>query len=58
MNGVLEYLSDLSLNNNREWYHANKARHQQANAEFEHIKGRSWRLLLLRVNDKRRPAKD
>jgi len=39
MNSVFEYLSDLSLNNDREWYHANKARHQQANAEFEHIIG-------------------
>ena len=39
MNSVFEYLSDLSLNNNREWYHANKVRHQQANAEFEHFVG-------------------
>ena len=39
MNSVFEYLSDLSLNNNREWYHANKARNQQANAEFEHFIG-------------------
>ena len=39
MNSVFEYLSDLSLNNNREWYHANKARYQQANAEFEHFIG-------------------
>ena len=39
MNTILEYLSDLSQNNNREWYHANKERLQQANAEFEHIIG-------------------
>jgi uncharacterized protein (TIGR02453 family) len=35
MNGILEYLSDLKLNNNREWYHANKVRYQKANADFE-----------------------
>jgi len=39
MNSVFEYLSDLSLNNNREWYHANKVCYQQANAEFEHFIG-------------------
>ena len=39
MNSVFEYLSDLSLKNNREWYHANKVRYQQANAEFEHFIG-------------------
>ena len=39
MNRVFEYLSDLSLNNNREWYHANKVRYQQANAEFEDFVG-------------------
>jgi uncharacterized protein (TIGR02453 family) len=35
MNTIFEYLSDLSQNNNREWYHANKERLQQASAEFE-----------------------
>ena len=39
MKCVLEYLADLSQNNNREWYHANKARYQQSNAEFERFIG-------------------
>ena len=39
MNTILEYLSDLSQNNNREWYHANKKRLQQVNAEFERLIG-------------------
>jgi uncharacterized protein (TIGR02453 family) len=32
---MLEYLSDLERNNNREWYHANKERLQEASAKFE-----------------------
>lgn len=32
---ILTYLSDLENNNNREWYHANKARYAEANREFE-----------------------
>jgi len=32
---ILEYLADLSQNNNRDWYHANKDRYIKANAEFE-----------------------
>ena len=39
MNTILEYLADLEKNNNREWYHANKERLQQADAEFEHMIG-------------------
>ncbi len=35
MNNIIEYLSDLEKNNNREWYHANKDRYQKANADFE-----------------------
>jgi len=34
---VLEYLTDLTNNNDREWYHANKERYKQANTEFEHF---------------------
>ena len=37
--GILEYLTDLSRNNNREWYHANKERYKQVNAEFERFVG-------------------
>ena len=32
---ILDYLSALSLHNNREWYHANKDEYKKANAEFE-----------------------
>ncbi len=32
---ILKYLSDLSENNNREWYHAHKAENKAANTEFE-----------------------
>ena len=39
MNDVLEYLADLELNNNREWYHSNKERHQKATAKFERFTG-------------------
>lgn len=32
---ILDYLHDLSRNNNREWYHDHKSEYQKANAEFE-----------------------
>ena len=32
---IIDYLSSLSENNNREWYHANKETYKKANAEFE-----------------------
>ncbi len=32
---VIDYLSALSRNNNREWYHANKEDYKRAAAEFE-----------------------
>ena len=35
MKCVLEYLTDLTQNNNREWYLSNKERYHQATAEFE-----------------------
>ena len=34
---AVEYLTDLTNNNDREWYHANKERYKQANTEFEHF---------------------
>ncbi len=34
---ILNYLTDLSMNNNREWYHANKDAFKKANAEFESL---------------------
>lgn len=32
---MLDYLTALSANNNREWYHANKEDYKRANGEFE-----------------------
>ncbi len=34
---IIDYLSELSENNNREWYHAHKGDYQKANAEFEEL---------------------
>ncbi|MCI9144613.1 MAG: DUF2461 domain-containing protein [Lachnospiraceae bacterium] len=34
---IVDYLSTLSANNNREWYHANKDDYKKANAEFESL---------------------
>lgn len=34
---IMDYLTDLEKNNEREWYHANKRRYQEANAEFEEL---------------------
>ncbi len=42
---ILKYLSDLSENNNREWYHAHKAENKAANIEFEALIG----ALILRI---------
>lgn len=35
MNTIVDYLSGLEANNNREWYHAHKLEYQEAAAEFE-----------------------
>lgn len=42
---IIDYLSALSMNNNREWYHANKEDFKKANAEFEEF----LRLLILEI---------
>ncbi len=34
---IIEYLTALSMNNNREWYHANKEDFKKANAGFEQL---------------------
>lgn len=34
---ILKYLSELSENNNREWYHSHKAEYQEANLQFEEL---------------------
>lgn len=44
---ILNYLSDLSGNNNREWYHEHKAENKSANAEFEALIG----ALILRIGE-------
>ncbi len=44
---IIEYLSALSENNNREWYHANKEDYKKANAEFEEL----LQALILKVGE-------
>ncbi len=34
---ILDYLTELSANNNREWYHAHKAEYLAANGQFEEL---------------------
>lgn len=34
---IIDYLSALNMNNNREWYHANKDYYKKANTEFENL---------------------
>ena len=34
---MIDYLSALSANNNREWYHANKDDNKKASAAFEKL---------------------
>ena len=34
---IIDYLTELSRNNNREWYHDHKSDYQKANAEFETV---------------------
>lgn len=36
-NIILKYLTELSDNNNREWYHAHKADYKEANMQFEEL---------------------
>lgn len=50
---ILTYLSDLEKNNNREWYHANKAQYAEANREFEAFL--SGLMLELRKTDETVP---
>ena len=44
---ILDYLSSLSANNNREWYHAHKAEYQAANARFEEL----IQAMILRIGE-------
>lgn len=34
---IINYLTDLDVNNNREWYHAHKSENKAASAEFESL---------------------
>ena len=34
MEKVLEFLTDLSANNNREWFHTNKKRYDESREKF------------------------
>lgn len=34
---ILKYLSELSENNNRDWYHSHKGEYKEANAQFEEL---------------------
>ncbi len=47
MSVILQYLTQLCENNNREWYHANKAEYKEANAEFEAL----IQALILRIGE-------
>lgn len=44
---IMNYLSDLSENNNREWYHEHKSENKAANTEFEALVG----ALILRIGE-------
>lgn len=44
---ILNYLSDLSKNNQREWYHDHKTENKTANTEFEALIG----ALILRIGE-------
>lgn len=44
---ILKYLTDLSENNDREWYHAHKAEKEEADARFEEL----LQTLILRIGE-------
>ena len=44
---ILNYLTALEENNNREWYHQHKAEYQEANAQFEEL----VQALMLRIGE-------
>lgn len=46
-NLILNYLSELSKNNNREWYHSHKNEYKEANAQFEAF----LQELILRIGE-------
>ena len=44
---IMDYLTELSANNNREWYHAHKAEYQAANGQFEEL----LQALMLQIGE-------
>lgn len=44
---IMDYLTQLSANNDRDWYHAHKAEYQAANAQFEEL----IRSLILQIGE-------
>ncbi len=44
---ILDYLTELSANNNREWYHAHKAEYHAANGQFEEL----LQALILQIGE-------
>ncbi len=44
---ILKYLTELSENNNREWYHAHKSEYKEANSEFESL----VQALILKIGE-------
>lgn len=44
---ILKYLTELSENNNREWYHAHKSEYKEANLEFESL----VQALILKIGE-------
>lgn len=47
MKAILKYLTELSENNNREWYHAHKSEYKEANSEFESL----VQALILKIGE-------
>lgn len=45
---ILAYLTELEINNTREWYHDHKEEYQKANSEFENLLAQ----LILRLGEK------
>lgn len=44
---ILKFLTELSENNNRDWYHAHKAEYKEANEQFEEL----LQDLILRIGE-------
>lgn len=49
---ILDYISELSTHNNREWYHAHKQEYREANAQFEML----LQELILKIGETEKPS--